>query len=370
MPLRVLYNALTLTSPFSGVQVYSCQLIKQAIRENGSEDFRFIPLLPEKSSVFSFSDHILTAMTTTRSGRIVYEHTQISRLFQKQRATLLHAPSYILPVRFSGPSVLTVHDTIALDFPSYCKSSNVLYFNLLLKRSIRSADRIIAVSHQVKEDILHHCAIDPGRIQVVYHGVDASFRPVTNAEHLGKIRKKYRLPERYLLFVGNIEPKKNLRRVIEALFRIRNQIDHKLVIAGRWGWKYRPVQEAIRKYGMQDRVVFLDYVALADLPALYSGADLFLFPSLYEGFGLPVLEAMACGTPVMTSDKGSLPEISDGHAFYTNPMCSDEMARDILSALDNHSARLTKSRAGREYAAHFTWEKTWQRTKQIYLSMV
>ncbi len=370
MPLRVLYNALTLTPPFSGVQVYSCQLIKQAIRENGSEDFRFIPLLPEKSSVFSFSDRILTVKTTTRPRRIAYEHTQIHRLFQKQQATLLHAPSYILPVHFKGPAVLTVHDTIALDFPSYCKNSNALYFSLLLKKSIRSADRIIAVSRQVKDDILRHCAIDPDKIQVVYHGVDASFRSVTDSTQMEHIRKKYRLPGRYLLFVGNIEPKKNLERMFEALFQIRNKIDHKLVIAGRWGWKYRPVQKAVQKLDLRDQVVFLDYVDQADLPALYTGADLFLFPSLYEGFGLPVLEAMACGTPVMTSDKGSLPEISGGHAFYTNPMCSDEMARDILSALDDHSTRLTKSRAGREHASLFTWEKTWQQTKQIYLSMV
>ena len=264
---------------------------------------------------------------------------------------------------------MTVHDTIALDFPEYCPPGNPLYFRVALPRSIRQADRIIAVSRRVKQDILRHVPVSPEKIKVIYHGIDTRFRDRVPAERLNEVRHRYGLPEKLILSVGNIEPKKNIGRLIDAYLEVvrQSRIPHSLVLAGQFAWKYGDVQQKVAGHG--DRIVCPGYIAPSDLPAVYRLAGLFVFPSLYEGFGLPPLEAMACGTPTVVYGAGALPEITAGHAMTVDPLSVESIGRAIHVMLHEPSLRKRLTESGREHVRRFRWETAWRETAELYCSL-
>jgi glycosyltransferase involved in cell wall biosynthesis len=272
----------------------------------------------------------------------------------------------VLPYFWNAPSVLTVHDLIALNSPEYCSRQNALYYKKFLPQSILKAKRIIAVSSTVKRDILEKYDIDPEKIEVVYHGVDPRFKKVEDPHILSNIRKQYRLPDKFILFVGNLEPKKNLERLIEAYGKLKSDsaLDHKLVIAGHAAWKFNTIFKKVEALKLSSSVIFLGYVDEGDLPSIYSLTDLFVFPSLYEGFGLPVLEAMACETPVVCSKKGALPEVTGNLAAQVDPYSIADMAEKMYHQLNSKDPNKVKK--SREWASGFTWEKTAKATIDVY----
>jgi glycosyltransferase involved in cell wall biosynthesis len=371
--INVLYNALHLSDGFSGVRYTEEQLMKTAMLHPHPEirfealcarNYEPDPYLPPQSFV-----HVETDIST-RWKRISYEHLRMNRHFVAQQVQILHCPAYILPWRWKGLSVVTVHDTIALDYPEYCPPGNSSYFRIAMPRSIRRASRIIAVSHTVKRDILRHFSISPEKIEVIYHGIDAMFSKGVKEEKLNEVRRKYHLPEKFILFVGNIEPKKNIPRLTDAYLDVvrQSRIPHSLVIAGRYAWKYRDVQQKI--VGCKDRQIHCPgYVAPSDLPAVYALADLFVFPSLYEGFGLPPLEAMACGTPAIVSDSGALPEITGGHALQVDPRSTESIGRAIYDMLHDPSLQNRFIEPGRRHVRRFQWETAWRKTSNLYLNL-
>jgi glycosyltransferase involved in cell wall biosynthesis len=371
--INVLYNALHLTGSFSGVQHTEEQLMKTALL-HPQPQIRFTALCPESyqpDSAFP-SDPFIRVDTdvSVRWKRIGYEHLRMSRHPEAQQAHLLHCPAYVLPWRWKGLSIVTVHDTIALDFPEYCPPGNAAYFRIALRRSVRQANRIIAVSHTVKRDILRHFSVDPDRIEVIYHGIDDRFKAGVKEEKLNEVRRKYALPEKFILFVGNLEPKKNISRLIDAFGDVvrQSRIPHSLVLAGRLAWKSGDVRQKIAR-SQDQRILCLGYIAQSDLPAVYTLADLFVFPSLYEGFGLPPLEAMACGAPVIVSGAGALPEITSGHALTVNPHSVDSISRAIYGLLHDPSLRNRFVESGRIHAGRFRWETAWQKTSGLYDSL-
>jgi glycosyltransferase involved in cell wall biosynthesis len=371
--INVLYNALHLTGSFSGVQHTEEQLMKTALFHPHPE-IRFTALCPENyrpDSVLS-SHSFIRADTdvSLRWKRIGYEHLRIARHTQAQQTHILHCPAYVLPWRWKGLSIVTVHDTIALDLPACCPPGNAAYFRIAVPRSVRQADKIIAVSHTVKCDLLRHFSVAPDKIEVIYHGIDDRFKERVKEEKLNEVRRKYGLPEKFILFVGNIEPKKNISRLIDAyLDAVRHsRIPHSLVLAGRFAWKSRDLRHKIAQ--CEDRRILCPgYVDSSDLPAVYTLADLFVFPSLYEGFGLPPLEAMACGTPVIVSDAGALPEITAGHALQVDPMSVDSISRAIYDMLHRTSLRKRFIESGRIHAGMFQWETAWRKTAGLYDSL-
>jgi glycosyltransferase involved in cell wall biosynthesis len=250
--INVLYNALHLTGSFSGVQHTEEQLMKTALLHPHPE-IRFTALCPKDyRPAPGLSAHPFIRVDTdvsVRWKRIGYEHLRIARHPEARQAHILHCPAYILPWHRKGLSVVTVHDTIALDFPEYCPPGNPLYFRLAMPRSIRQADKIIAVSHTVRRDILRHFSIDPDRIEVIYHGIDDRFKERVKEEKLNEVRRKYGLPEKFILFVGNIEPKKNISRLIDAYLNVirQSRIPHSLVLAGRFAWKSGDVRQKITR---------------------------------------------------------------------------------------------------------------------------
>lgn len=372
--MRILYNGLCIAGHLSGVQYYAAHLMHEALFGNaaaGAGTFHAV-VNRDYAHMSSFAAPCTEVPVQGRAGRIAYEHLRLPRLFADGGFDLLHCPAYILPWGFRGRSVLTVHDLIALQYPHYCKRLSSLYFGMSLGRSIRRADRIIAVSQRVREDILGRFPVAPEKISVIHLGVDPMFRPVDDPLRCGAVRRRYGLPDRFLLFVGNIEPKKNLERLLEAFlqFTRRNVSDHKLVIAGQFAWRYDGVIRTLNRLKLTDRVMLLGYVPREELPALYSLADLFVFPSLYEGFGLPPLEAAACGAPVLVSHAGALPEIAGEYARYVDPFSVEDMADGIDKALADGTWRELCRETGPARAASFSWQRTWTETQAVYQSLM
>jgi len=303
-----------------------------------------------------------------RLRRILWENFFMHFVLKANGIDLYHSPGYVLPLFFSVPSIVTIHDIIALRFPQYCRKSNVMYYKIFLPYAVGKAERVITISKTVKEELVRYLRVPEEKISVIYPGIDNSFRPVTNSETLSEVRTRYNVPEKFILFVGNLEPKKNLKRLLDAFCKMKalREINHKLVITGKKGWKYKDIFKTVQNSGLTDDVIFTGYCRLDDLPALYSMADLFTFPSLYEGFGIPPLEAMACGTPVLASDRGALPETTGGCALLINPEDIDDIVRGMITLLFNGNMRKSCVHKGRKWAGCFTWERATKETLKVY----
>jgi len=372
--INILYNALHLTGQFSGVQNTVEQLMKEAFA-NPANDINFEALCPLNyhfDGIISPSQKLtkIRINTSNRWQRIGYEHFLMKSYFRKKGKHILHCPAYNQPWNWNGLSVITVHDIIALDFPEYCSPSNRLYFHFSLPRSIQKATQIIAVSQPVKEDILRKFKINPDKIKVIYPGIDDIYFTAPSEEKLINTQNKYKLPEKFILYVGNIEPKKNILRLIESFesLILKYDIPHSLVVAGRFAWKYGDILQ-IKKRN-EKRILFPGYIEQSDLPALYMLAELFVFPSLYEGFGIPPLESMACGTPVIVSDRGALPETTGGCAFMVDPLSVDSITSAMMELLENQTIRNQLIQKGKEHVQQFKWSRTWFDTTKLYHSLI
>ena len=353
--LKILINGLQISDKNTGVQYYT-QNLHNELRKLNNGEIRF--------HLMQFSSGNSRHSRNTRLKRIWFENFSLPIYYMKNNFSLYHSPNYVLPCFSKIPSALTIHDLITFDYPELCQYESVLYFRLLLARSAQKATKIIAVSNTVKNDILRHFNIPSEKIEVIYHGVNPIFKKTIDES----ILNRYHLPEKYILFVGNIEPKKNLERLIKAFDRLKRDVDipHKMVIAGKKGWKYNPVLDTVVKLKLEKEIIFPGYVPEEDLPAVYSMSDLFVFPSLYEGFGIPPLEAMACEIPVLTSNRGALPEITGGKCLQVDPFQIDEIAQGMFKIITDHSLKQQLISGGKEWVKQFSWEKTAKETLSVY----
>jgi glycosyltransferase involved in cell wall biosynthesis len=238
--------------------------------------------------------------------------------------------------------------------------------------SVRRADVVLADSECTRADAIDLLGVDPAHVQVIYPGVEQRFRPVQDTNALDAVRSRYRLPARFVLGLGTLQPRKNFERLIEAYARLKEEAGSEvnLVIAGGAGWMYEGIFGRVQELGVQDAVCFPGYVADEDLPALYTLAELFVFPSLYEGFGLPPLEAMACGTPVVTSSASSLPEVVGDAALMVDPLDVAALAEAIQRVLSDTDLRNGMIRQGQEQARCFTWSGAAQKLLGLYERIV
>ncbi len=286
-------------------------------------------------------------------------------------ADLIHGPGYIIPGFTRRPAVVTVYDIIALKHPDLCKRSNVLHFKWNLPRSIQRAAAIIVLSNAVKEDLVKLMKVAPDKIEVIPPGIDECFN-VPNEDTKRQVRERYKLPDRFVLFVGNIEPKKNLEMLIRTFFAVKmdKKLDHKLVIVGQKAWKYQQVFSLIESLNIEEQIIFTDYVPLADLPAVYALSECFAFPSLVEGFGIPPLEAMSCGTPVFTSEDPAVLEATGDAALHAPATDAKAMRENLQKLLLNRGERRRLREAGLSHAAGFTWKRCAEQTVEVYRKIV
>jgi glycosyltransferase involved in cell wall biosynthesis len=281
---------------------------------------------------------------------------------------LYHATEHLLP-RVQAPTVLTVHDLIFERYPEHHTHRNVAFLRAAMPRFVRAADAVIAVSEHTKRDLVDIYGTPPAKIAVVYEGIDPAFRPAP-PEKTARVRAAYSPDAPYLLMVGTLEPRKNHATALRALAHLtREGCPHHLVIAGGRGWLFEPVRDLVARLGLAGRVRFAGYVPDADLPALYAGAACVLLPSLYEGFGFPVLEAMACGAPVVCSNASSLPEVAGSAALLVSPEDDAALADAVRLVLTQPALAAAMRARGLTQAARFRWERCAAETLAVYRSV-
>ena len=285
-------------------------------------------------------------------------------------ARLFHATEHLLPPLHHTPTVFTVHDLIFHLFPEHHKRLNFWYLSATMPLFCRRANAIIAVSQSTKQDLIRHYGIEADKITVVHEAAAPHFSPQP-AEKVAAVRHKYGLPDRYILRVGTLEPRKNLVRVLEALHRLRQRGQVlPLVLVGSKGWLYEGFFQRLAELQMSDQIILPGYIPDSELPAVVSGAEMLVEASLYEGFGLPALEAMACGTPVVCSTAGSLPEIAGDAARYFVPTDTADMSSLISAVWNDADLQQAMRRAGIERASQFSWSRAANETLAVYRRLI
>ncbi len=300
------------------------------------------------------------------------ELMSVSWQVRKLEGDVFHAPHYVFPLMLPCPGVVTVHDCIHLRFPGQLPNpAAALYARLMIRRAVRSADRVITVSNATRADLVELVAADASKIEVIPHGCDPFFLETVESEALEATRRAHDLERPFLLSVANIKPHKNLKRLLEAFAQLSGDYpDLDLVIVGGDLSKHPDLKKVCAECGLDERVRSLGFLPKAELRALYHLAHIFVFPSLYEGFGLPPLEAMACGTAVVASRSSAIPEVVGHSGLLVNPFRVDSIAEAIRSLLENDSFRSALGTQGRRRAREFQWDDAARRVLDVYRSVV
>jgi glycosyltransferase involved in cell wall biosynthesis len=301
---------------------------------------------------------------TDRVLNIVWQRLRIPLPIQivTGRFDLFHAPDFVLPYVANAPALLTVHDLSFLRVPQHFVPGFRDYLEGAVSRGVSRANHILADSESTRSDLVDLMRVRGDKVSVVYPGVESRFSRIEDGQLLAEVRERYQLPNRFVLGLSTLQPRKNFDGLVDAFQLLLSQHGDKeemanlhLVICGGLGWMHGEIQQRVHHHGLEARVHFAGFVQDVDLPALYSLASVFAFPSWYEGFGLPVLEAMACGTPVVAADNSSLPEVVGDGGMLVDASSSDELASALMQLLSNRDLRVVLKRAGLAQAAKFTW---------------
>ncbi len=298
---------------------------------------------------------------------LLWQNAVLPWVLAREKAGLLHSPLFTLPYAFGCPGIITVFDLTPVIFPKFHRAKVRLSF-LSLQRSVEKAERIIAISEHTKKDLISRMGAAEGKISVIYPAASPRFRPA-GPEEKKRVKAKYAGGGDYLLHVGTLEPRKNLEFLIDVFMEmIASGRDNgvNLLLVGAKGWKYSPIFDRIAGYGLRDRVFWAGYAEFSDLPGLYSGAEVFVYPSMYEGFGLPLLEALACGAPSVASHVSSMPEVLGDAGLLIKGWDVREWAAGISLLLEDRSTRDEFSRSGMLRSGKFSWSVCAEKTLELY----
>jgi glycosyltransferase involved in cell wall biosynthesis len=365
--MRVGIDAHMVGAQETGNETYIVNLLR-ALQAVEGED-RYIPLTPCPASL----EAALGPTARARALRVPLGPSLlrvplgIPLTAARHSLDLLHM-TYFLPPICPIPTVVTVHDISFRVYPETFSRRDRLLLSWGVPLALRRATRIIAVSEFTKRDLLRRYGVPEEKVRVTHEAAAPEFEPVKDPTRLQAARRKYGLTFPYILSVGNLQPRKNLRALLEAFLSAKSErgIAHRLVVVGKRGWQAAAFLREVGVQGLEGEVVFTGYVPTEDLPDLYSAADLFVYPALYEGFGLPPLEAMACGTPVVASSAASLPEVLGEAALLVDPRDVRAMTSAILRVLGDADLARRLSGLGLAQARRFSWERTARETVEVY----
>ena len=289
-------------------------------------------------------------------------------LVREAKVDLLHVPSPFAPSPCPVPLVSTIHDIAPFLYPSALSARLRLRYKQQFRRTVEEARRIITVSQITYSALGIYAGVDQTKARVIHNGVSERFVPETDCKALLAVRNRHSLPERYVFWVGDFRPEKNLAFLIQAWSKLRERQPDLpvLVLAGEKRGDFRKIEDEVRKNRLQDGVLFSGFIPDDDLPAVYSGAQVFVFPSLYEGFGLPPLEAMACGTPCVVSNSSSLPEVTGSAALLFNPTSPEAFGDCMVKVLTQPELSESLRQAGLRQAAQFPWKRAAEETLRVY----
>jgi glycosyltransferase involved in cell wall biosynthesis len=356
----------------AGVSQYTEQLVRRLAERIPHEGDRLTVYVgrtaPVQASRCGAGNWIRSPLPTDRAPvRIAWEQAIAPIVTARDRLDVLFCPVNVVPLTGLVPSVVTVHDLAFLRLPDVFIPAKRRYLSVMTRLSVHRARHVIAVSAQTKADIIAHFALAPERVSVIPNAADERFRPAEPGDDRAVFRMEHNLPERFVLFVGTLEPRKNLPRLIRAFAQLARADDAiGLVVVGAAGWLTSDIAPLVRSLDLESRITFAGYVPDDELPRWYHAATVFCYPSLYEGFGLPVLEAMACGVPVITSNIGSMAEIGQDAALLIDSTDTDAIAAAIKFLLADAGARARHTAAGLDRAAQYSWDRTAEESLAVF----
>src|SRR5262245_8446639 len=365
--MRIAFDGTTLRPARTGVGYYTEHLLHHLVKAGADDEIIVVSNRPVDTTS-PLPPNVRVGSSATRVPRLVWMQAIAPRLLRRLRVDVAHFTNGMMPLASPVPSVVTIHDMSLTMFPKYHPARRVLLNRPLVDVAARRADAIITVSESAKRDIVRLYGSQAERIHVVHEAAAPSFQPVRDRAVLDRVRRRYQLADRFILYVGTIEPRKNLPKLIEGFANRQKigQLAHQLVCAGPYGWLSRDIEDLIDRLQIEDAVRFTGYVPFEDLAALYSLAEMFVFPSLYEGFGLPVIEAMACGTPVVTGHVAALAEVGGGAVEQVAHLDADSLGGAMVRLADDPRRRETLSALGLQRAQMFSWERAAHETLKVY----
>jgi glycosyltransferase involved in cell wall biosynthesis len=371
--MRVLIDCTGITRNKAGVGVYARNLVDELTRlPHGAQYFL---LVQDDDPDLDFAGRSGVTMIKVRAGifrklplRFLLEQLVLPFLLLIHRIDVLHSLHYSFPlIRFGTKQVVTLHDMTFFNMPQAHQKVKILYFRFFIRADVHLADKVIFASRSSLADCTARLGPLRGTGTVIYHGKSEAFRPDLAASEIQRVREKYCLNAEFVLFVGTIEPRKNLSRLVSAFASVCGRhAGLMLVIAGMKGWMYDGLMAMVEELNLQSRVIFTGFVPEEEKPFLIAAAKVFAYPSLYEGFGIPVLEALACGIPTVTSNVSSLPEVAGDAALTIDPHSVAELSTALERLISDESLREQLTREALRQAAKFTWTKTAIMTRQVY----
>jgi glycosyltransferase involved in cell wall biosynthesis len=352
----------------AGIGQYILRLAEALAEMDQENEFILLQSRKHKQAIINHLNFKRASLWTPSHHR--FEQWTLPLEISLRGLDVLHSPDFIPPFRRNCKSVITVHDLAFLFYPNLLTQESAHYYGQI-DQAVRNTDHIIAVSKSTRRDIIHRLGAPEEKITVIYEAAHPIYRPLDDERLLRQVREKYHLPDDFILFVSTIEPRKNVPTLLLAYRQLLDgyKRSEALVLAGERGWLFEEVFALVKELGLESHTLFLGRVPVEDLLYLYNAARLLVHPAVYEGFGLPPLEAMACGTPVVVSNVSSLPEVVGDAALLVDPENVSEWTVAIWRLLTDENLRADMREKGLKRAAHFSWEKAARETLAVYLKV-
>jgi glycosyltransferase involved in cell wall biosynthesis len=369
--MHIAFDGTTLRPGRTGVGYYTEHLLRHLTTQHPDDQVTVISN-QRIETTRPLEGRVRTSITGAWAPRLVWMQSHAPRAIRRLGADVVHFTNGMMPLASPVPTVVTIHDMSLTLYPAFHPLRRVLLNRPLMYLAARRADAIITVSEAARRDIVRVYGVDAARVHVVHEAAAPSFRVIRDRDALMRVRQRYGLADRFILYVGTIEPRKNLPKLLEAFARRRcaGELPHQLVCAGPYGWLSADVDDQIDRLRVRDAVTFTGYVPFDDLPAIYNLAEMLVFPSLYEGFGLPVVEAMACGTPVVTGPVAALDEVAGDATARFEPLDVEALGECLVALARDRDRRMHLARCGLERARTFSWERAAGETLKVYRTAV
>jgi glycosyltransferase involved in cell wall biosynthesis len=372
MPVRIAILLQSFNETMGGIGIYTQEIVRSLLRIDSTNEY--ILIYPgfgiAQTRRGQFRRYKNAIEIETEFSRVpletYWDQVVVPKVAKEYAADVVFNPHLSVPIRGRFGKVMVMHNVEYHTVPKVYDLRMYSWWFMLEKAILPAADRVISLSKVMTEDFGKHVKYPIAQVRTIYHGVSEKFRVVTDSGRLAHSREEYELPERFLLFVGHLYPQKNFGTLAQAFARLKDKIPHRLVIAGRPRFKAQGDLNLLKALGVNDRVDFLHYVPNDDLPMLYNLADCFVYPSLYESFGLAQLEAMACGCPVIGANAGAIPEVTGGAAMLFDPHSPEELSQAILRLTSEPELRRDLVGRGLTRVRGFTWERAARSTLDVF----
>ncbi|MCI0439988.1 MAG: glycosyltransferase family 4 protein [Chloroflexi bacterium] len=351
-----------------GIGVYTQRLMDHMLPLDTENEYVLLYKNPEFLGRYSRFPNVKEKLVSA-PNKMLWDQVKVPLEARREKLDVIFNTKFTVPFFTRARTVMVLHGSAWFVYPEWYRPLDRHYIRLMMRLYCRKASAIISNSEMTKRDFINMLGVPENKITTTHFGYSSAFRKIEDEVFLNGVRAKYDLPEKFILFVGRIDPGKNFEALVEAFAKIHERIPHKVVVAGHPRWGYEGVFARIEQLGLKGKILFKEWVPQEELVAFYNLADLFVLPSLYEGFGIPLLEAMACGCPAMVSNTGALPEVAGGAAMLVDPLDHDQIAHEMHRILTDDALRRKLSENGLLRAGEFSWQRCARQTLEVLNSL-